>query len=71
MFTHFALTLEVFVAEAPERSKAFHWLPREEALAALPTVFAKALRAGVQSLSKAPIRTSSKASPSRSASSAR
>lgn len=46
VFTHFSLTLTVRVAEV-ERIAAAVWLPVEEALASLPTVFRKALERGL------------------------
>jgi A/G-specific adenine glycosylase len=48
VFTHFALTLEVWRAEASQRDDAFIWLPAEEAAQALPSVFRKALKAGLE-----------------------
>ena len=50
VFTHFALTLEVWRAEAPSALPDFVWLPIEEAARALPSVFLKALRAGLETL---------------------
>ncbi len=44
VFTHFALTLRVFVARADEDRPDFVWTPRE-GLLALPSVFLKAARA--------------------------
>ncbi|HYD29002.1 A/G-specific adenine glycosylase [Brevundimonas sp.] len=44
VFTHFALTLEV---RAGEGTGDFVWTPVDEALAALPTVFRKALERGL------------------------
>ena len=44
VFTHFALTLRV---QAGEGTGEFVWLAPEEALAALPTVFRKALERGL------------------------
>lgn len=44
VFTHFALTLEV---RAGEGAGDFIWLPADEALASLPTVFRKALERGL------------------------
>jgi A/G-specific adenine glycosylase len=44
VFTHFSLTLDVRVAEG---TGDFVWTPVEEALAALPTVFRKALERGL------------------------
>lgn len=44
VFTHFALKLDVYRAQAPARAKAVgEWMPIEEALAALPTVGRKAV----------------------------
>jgi A/G-specific adenine glycosylase len=44
LFTHFALRLDVWRAEAPARAKASgEWLMHEDALAALPTVGRKAV----------------------------
>jgi A/G-specific adenine glycosylase len=44
IFTHFALKLEVFRAEASARAKIpGEWIPRDEALASLPTVGRKAV----------------------------
>jgi A/G-specific adenine glycosylase len=44
VFTHFSLSLTVQVAQG---SGEFVWTPAEEALAALPTVFKKALERGL------------------------
>ena len=44
VFTHFALTLEVWRAEASARAGTYVWLPFEDAAQALPSVFRKALR---------------------------
>jgi A/G-specific adenine glycosylase len=49
-FTHFALTLEVWRAEAAVAAPTFLWLPIEDAARALPSVFLKALRAGLTNL---------------------
>jgi len=46
VFTHFSLTLQVLVSESSEVEVAV-WLPVEEARAALPTVFRKALDRGL------------------------
>jgi A/G-specific adenine glycosylase len=48
VFTHFALTLEVWRAEASSREGATVWLPVDEAARALPSVFLKALRRGLE-----------------------
>ena len=50
VFTHFALTLEVWRAEATSADPRLEWLPIEEAGQALPSVFLKALRAGLETL---------------------
>ena len=50
VFTHFSLTLEVWRAEAAEMAPQFEWLDADEAAAALPSVFLKALRAGLGNL---------------------
>jgi A/G-specific adenine glycosylase len=50
VFTHFALTLEVWRAETAARDPALVWLPVGEAARALPSVFLKALRAGLSNL---------------------
>ena len=50
VFTHFSLTLEVWRAEAEMMSPEFEWLEADEAAAALPSVFLKALRAGLGNL---------------------
>ena len=47
VFTHFALTLEVWRAEVGPGSGDFLWLPHDEAAQGLPSVFLKALRAGI------------------------
>jgi len=46
VFTHFSLTLQVVVAENPALEEVV-WLPIDEARAALPTVFRKALDRGL------------------------
>ncbi|MBJ7483832.1 NUDIX domain-containing protein, partial [Brevundimonas sp.] len=46
VFTHFSLTLSVAVAVV-EGEGEFIWTPEDEALKALPTVFAKALTRGL------------------------
>ena len=43
-FTHFALTLRVWEARTAARSADYLWTPEAEAEAAMPSVFAKALR---------------------------
>jgi A/G-specific adenine glycosylase len=48
VFTHFALTLEVWRAEASSRDAALLWLPEDEGARALPSVFLKALRRGLE-----------------------
>ena len=50
VFTHFALTLEVWRGEAATRGGTFEWLPLDEATRSLPSVFLKALRAGLSNL---------------------
>ena len=50
VFTHFALTLEVWRREALSADPAFAWLPIDEAARALPSVFLKALRRGLETL---------------------
>ena len=50
VFTHFALTLEVWRAEAGSANPSLEWLPIDEAGQALPSVFLKALRAGLETL---------------------
>ena len=50
VFTHFALTLEVWRGETATRDTSFEWLPLDEAARSLPSVFAKALRAGLTNL---------------------
>jgi A/G-specific adenine glycosylase len=49
VFTHFALKLDVWRAEAPARAKTTgEWMQRDEALAALPTVGRKAVALAVR-----------------------
>ena len=50
VFTHFALTLEVWRAEAPTADPGMEWLAIDDAGPALPSVFLKALRAGLETL---------------------
>jgi len=50
VFTHFALTLQVFRAESGSGLNSVIWTPVEQASAGLPSVFLKALRAGLNSL---------------------
>ena len=50
VFTHFALTLEVLQGRTGVRDPAFTWTPIDAAGPALPSVFLKALRAGVGQL---------------------
>jgi A/G-specific adenine glycosylase len=50
VFTHFALTLQVWRAEAAKADPELEWLPIDEAGQALPSVFLKALRAGLETL---------------------
>ena len=50
VFTHFALTLRLFRAEVSGPSPGFVWLDFDEAAQALPSVFRKALRAGLTQL---------------------
>ena len=50
VFTHFALTLQVWRGEAASADPNLVWLPIEEAGQALPSVFLKALRAGLETL---------------------
>ena len=50
VFTHFALTLEVWRAEAANADPKLEWLPFDEAGPALPSVFLKALKAGLETL---------------------
>ncbi len=47
VFTHFALTLEVLRAEVAEVAVAADWRPSDVAAEGLPTVFRKALEAGL------------------------
>ena len=47
VFTHFALTLEVRCAQAAAADPSLVWTPIEEAGEALPSVFLKVLRAGL------------------------
>jgi A/G-specific adenine glycosylase len=44
VFTHFALTLRVFESETEAPSSGAEWASVAEAEAAMPSVFAKALR---------------------------
>ena len=48
VFTHFALTLEVWRAETHARDPQFEWLPQAKAGQSLPSVFLKALRRGLE-----------------------
>jgi A/G-specific adenine glycosylase len=48
VFTHFALTLEVWRAETAARDEQFLWLPFDDAAHALPSVFLKALRRSLE-----------------------
>lgn len=50
VFTHFALTLEVWRGEARSKLPALAWTPLDEAARSLPSVFLKALRAGLTQL---------------------
>ena len=50
VFTHFALTLQVWRGEAASADPKLAWLPIEGAGGALPSVFLKALRAGLETL---------------------
>ena len=50
VFTHFSLTLKVLKAEAPAGEHGLIWTPPESAASSLPSVFLKALRAGLSSL---------------------
>ena len=50
IFTHFALTLDVWRARASVRDEAYVWLPIDEAARSLPSVFLKALRTGLSNL---------------------
>jgi A/G-specific adenine glycosylase len=47
VFTHFSLTLSVLKAHAPPGDHGLIWTPLEQAAAGLPSVFLKALRAGL------------------------
>ncbi|MEO8926267.1 MAG: A/G-specific adenine glycosylase [Caulobacteraceae bacterium] len=47
VFTHFSLTLEVYVAPGCAPRPGFIWTPIDEALAATPSVFRKALQRGI------------------------
>jgi A/G-specific adenine glycosylase len=47
VFTHFSLTLSVLKANAPPGDHGLIWTPLDEATAGLPSVFLKALRAGI------------------------
>ena len=44
VFTHFSLTLRVFEARLETADPAWTWTPLSEARAAVPSVFAKALK---------------------------
>ena len=48
VFTHFALTLEIWRAETDRRDASLLWLPVDEAARALPSVFLKALRLALE-----------------------
>ncbi|HUO23989.1 MAG TPA: A/G-specific adenine glycosylase [Caulobacteraceae bacterium] len=50
VFTHFSLSLKVLTAQAPGADPHLIWTPLEEAAQALPSVFRKALRAGLTRL---------------------
>jgi A/G-specific adenine glycosylase len=50
VFTHFALTLQVWRGEPTAADPKLTWLPIEAAAQALPSVFLKALRAGLETL---------------------
>ena len=50
VFTHFGLTLQVWRGAAQSRDPSFVWLPAAEAAQALPSVFRKALEAGLNKL---------------------
>jgi A/G-specific adenine glycosylase len=50
VFTHFSLTLKVWRAGTADRDEQFLWLPFDDAARALPSVFLKALRAGLTNL---------------------
>jgi A/G-specific adenine glycosylase len=47
VFTHFSLTLEIHVARAGPACAGFVWAPIDEALAAVPSLFRKALQGGI------------------------
>ncbi len=47
VFTHFSLTLEVYVASSGTARAGFVWTPFDEAMAATPSLFRKALQRGV------------------------
>jgi A/G-specific adenine glycosylase len=44
VFTHFSLTLAVYAARADDPDLSLIWTPLDEAVAATPSVFSKALR---------------------------
>ncbi len=50
VFTHFALTLEVWRADAAAADPGMEWLPIDSAATSLPSVFLKALKAGLETL---------------------
>jgi A/G-specific adenine glycosylase len=50
VFTHFALTLQVWRGEAAAMDPAYTWLALDDAAQALPSVFRKALMAGTTQL---------------------
>jgi A/G-specific adenine glycosylase len=50
VFTHFALTLQIYRAEGGAGLTSVIWTPVEQACTGLPSVFLKALRAGMNSL---------------------
>ena len=50
VFTHFALTLQVWRGETSARDPALVWRSVDEAARSLPSVFLKALRAGLSNL---------------------
>ena len=50
VFTHFSLTLEIYAARRGSTCAGFIWTPIEGALAAVPSVFRKALQRGLQAL---------------------
>jgi A/G-specific adenine glycosylase len=50
VFTHFSLTLGVLKAQAGRGDHGLIWMPLEEAADSLPSVFLKALRAGLSRL---------------------